>query len=571
MKATPEAGHPRPPERRADKPSWRWWVAMALVTSVAAVLRWHPDESDVPGRTFQRADEVHYVDLVRQFMNGEYRVSYFINPTAYAYVLHGVTAVVGGVRVALGLDASSRDFVIAETLHPHAIVLAGRVLTMLMGIACVPLLASIGRSVGSRSAGILAALLLAVDQTAVLRSHLCGNEIPMLLAGLLSFRCLVGAESGNGLRRGVLTGLFAGIAAAMKYSGGVFILPPLLTLGRRAPVVALSAAVGFFAATPSILLDARAFLRGFTTQYAYLHGGYFASDVSRGEHGWIYYLRNFPSMNVGVVFSWIALAGVAYAIFDSIRRRDHARHPSLWIVLPTYALLGSGIFCDMRFLLPAIPFILLLGAQLVDRVATRLRLPPTLTLLVSAAILAHPAWATAEEARRQFGRPDWRAEVLPFLDHTAGPAHRVVDFVSKPTERWFDEADPWTALGLELPSDAGRVDAVRARLVSAGRLLPSTSLHALFKSNASLAALKASFASHHYDRLVISIPARFAGGNLEPMVENIVPLRYLLQNDYWKDAFLWFSTFPIVDTYRAANGAMFVCTLEVPREVREGK
>jgi len=290
----------------------------------------------------------------------------------------------------------------------------------------------------------------------------------------------------------------------------------------------------------------------------------------RGDRGWIWYLRNFPSMNVGFVFSCVCLAGVAFAVVDAIRRRDFARHASLWIALPVYAFLGSGIFCDMRFLLPAIPFILLLGAQFVDAGATRLRLNPPMALLISAAILALPAWATAEEARREFSRPDWRADVFPYLLRTAGPSHRVVDFVSKPVDRWFDEADPWTALGLPPPSDTGRVDAVRASLVAAGRLLPSTSLHTLFRSKTSLASLKESFASQGFDRLVISIPAGFAG-DLEPLVRNSAPLQYLSQCDYWKEAFQWFSTFPIVDTYRAANGVMLVCTVEVPDGVRHGK
>src|SRR5688572_20819340 len=113
-------------KRPEERSSWRWWVAVALVTSIAAVLRWHLDESNLPGRTFPRTDEGHYVDLVRQFLNGEFHVSYFINPTAYGYLVYAFTSIVGAVRVALGFDASFREFAIAETLHPFVIVIVGR-------------------------------------------------------------------------------------------------------------------------------------------------------------------------------------------------------------------------------------------------------------------------------------------------------------------------------------------------------------------------------------------------------------------------------------------------------------
>jgi dolichyl-phosphate-mannose-protein mannosyltransferase len=570
MQATDKAAASTPgADRRIGSP-WHWTIAVALATVLAVAVRFHVNESGLAGYTFGRHDESHYVDLVRRFLNGNYRVEYFINPTGYAYILHGVTAVAGYVRVALGMEESFRDFVIRETLHPHVIVIVGRVLTILAGVLCVPVIASIGRRLYSTNAGILAAIALAIDRIAARRSHLCGNELPMLLAGLLSFHFLVGTEARRRLRDRILCGLLVGAAAGIKYSGGVFIIPLLVGLGRSAPVAVASAVVGFLATTPSVLLDFSAFLGGFRAQYSFLHQGYLPSDVEQGEHGWSFYLHEFPHTNVGLVFSILCLAGILLAVLGSIRRRDRARHLSLWIIVPLYALLGSGVFCDMRFMLPAIPFILLLGANLLSDVATRLRLHPVVPVLLGAAFMAPSGLETMRLIRKEFAAPDWREQVFPFLVRTAGPERSVVDFTYLPTDLVFDDADPWKALKLASPPDPERVAAVRGGMIARGRLLQATSLRSLFESQRSLAALKEEFAARRFDRVVISIPAKFVGYP-DLMVASNGSLWYVRMCDYWREAFQWFATFRTVDAFRSEDRKILVCTLEIPADDGERK
>src|SRR5262249_58357686 len=137
------------------------------------------------------------------------------------------------------------DFVVRAPLHPHVVLLAGRWITALAGAACAPAIAAIGGRLGAPTAGLIAGLALAVDRTAVQRSHLCGNEMPMVLVGLLAVLVALrardagastaepaAADPRRARRAGAGSGLLAGIATAVKYSGGSFLAPIAVALGR---------------------------------------------------------------------------------------------------------------------------------------------------------------------------------------------------------------------------------------------------------------------------------------------------------------------------------------------------
>jgi hypothetical protein len=104
---------------RSSVQAWAWRVSLFGVFALALVLRCHVDESPIDGRTFPRHDENHYVELAQRVLNGELRVRWFINPTAYAYLLALVSVAIGGLRVLAGLDESFRDFVVRDAASPR--------------------------------------------------------------------------------------------------------------------------------------------------------------------------------------------------------------------------------------------------------------------------------------------------------------------------------------------------------------------------------------------------------------------------------------------------------------------
>jgi len=76
------------------RPSQKWIDSFILICILAGafVFRFFPINSGIPDHAFMRNDEIHYIRLVIAFLNGDWHVKYFTNPTLFAYMLYGVTA-----------------------------------------------------------------------------------------------------------------------------------------------------------------------------------------------------------------------------------------------------------------------------------------------------------------------------------------------------------------------------------------------------------------------------------------------------------------------------------------------
>ena len=83
---------------------------------------------------FLRHDEIHYVDVAGKFLNGDWWVDYFVNPTLYIYVLYAATVLWGGVLVGVGTYDSFSEFVFDATLDPYPLILVGRVVTFVASL-----------------------------------------------------------------------------------------------------------------------------------------------------------------------------------------------------------------------------------------------------------------------------------------------------------------------------------------------------------------------------------------------------------------------------------------------------
>ncbi len=80
------------------------------IMGLAFFYRFYPHNYCAPGCPLLRHDELNYLMRVLAFMNGEWDVHYFINPTLYAYVLYAATMVSGWWAVLAGEFASLADF-----------------------------------------------------------------------------------------------------------------------------------------------------------------------------------------------------------------------------------------------------------------------------------------------------------------------------------------------------------------------------------------------------------------------------------------------------------------------------
>src|SRR5262249_27050085 len=158
-------------------------------------------------------------------------------------------------------------FLARETVAPHLLLWAARMVSIVSSACSVLVVARIGRRLFSPAVGLIAAALLAFDGVAAASAPLFGNESLMVLLVLLSF-CV--AIEGNSLRHRVAAGLLLGLATATKYSAGIFVLPLALAFGLRVGPALLAAVAGFVAGAPMAVLNFRAFVDGFRTQAGYL-------------------------------------------------------------------------------------------------------------------------------------------------------------------------------------------------------------------------------------------------------------------------------------------------------------
>lgn len=496
------------------------------VLVLAASLRANLTSSGCPGRVFMRNDESHYVPLVVQFLGGDWSVDYFVNPTLTMYLLYAVVAVRGWVGVLTGTFDSYGEFVLEATIDPYQITMAGRWMSFVLGVASVSLLYTVGARAFSARVGLLAALALALDRTHVNRGALAGNEVPMVFLLLALFLALLAYLERPSARRHAWCGVLLGLAASTKYNAGIHVVtlatatwlafrgtPRTRLLQGRFTAGFLTAPAAFLVGSPWVLLRPERFAEDFLFQASLLHEGYGPRVL-----GWTYYPLQFGHENAGVLFAVACAVGLVVLAARAVRR-DERSLLLLAAVVPTYLALGSGIFGQMRFLLPAIPFVLLAGAAGVDAVASALaragragrpepRLRGALTAALGIALLAPHAVALERAVESMYRRVDERAALLDWMRENLDPNGGYLHVISSPHCLFFPIRRDLTTV----PEELLATPAQRERLAAARReAFRSRPLRAILQSEEDIDGFRRALSEVEETHVILSLwsPRRF--------------------------------------------------------------
>lgn len=418
---------------------WFLWAGVLLILSLAAYLRCHLVSSGLPGVVYPRTDEVNYVTHVNALLCGVWVRPPYINPYLYPMVLTVTAAIRGVLAIALGTCSSWSEYAVANALSSWSVVTTGRFLSLVLSVCSVGLLWRLGRRMLSVGAAGVAAVMLATNATHIWRSVLVGNEVLMVLWVILLLDAVYAFLRNPSVRRHLLCGLLLGLAAATKYNAGIQVLPLVVAsllvayrqgAGWRArlrlswrvlPGFAVALLV-FVLANPSLFFDGAAMWKAFQLQSGFLHGGYVTQDVTLALSGWCYYPSNFARLNNGLGPALLCAAGLLYVGYRAVRFRDDRALLLLSATLPSYLVLGSGIFHQMRFLLPAIPFLLLAGGwalqDAVDCMLQKMGCHPGLgarvALSVGLVLVLPQTVRLAGGLERSYGRADARAQLLMY-------------------------------------------------------------------------------------------------------------------------------------------------------------
>jgi 4-amino-4-deoxy-L-arabinose transferase-like glycosyltransferase len=382
---------------------------------------YHPDEP----RIVERAVRFHAGDLNPRFFNW---------PSLYMYILAGVYG------LALGGD---EGVVAAFARAPAPFYLLGRLVTGLAGAATIVALGALGRRAGTPRAGILAAAFLTVDLLHVRDSHFVTTDVPMtglvVGAALLALRYW---QEGRPRDAG-LAGLAGGLAASMKYPGGLVLLALVLAHAGRmrlatapawrwiaAPPLVLAAGlalVGFLLGTPYALVTPRAFVTGVLDELREIGTVQFGNEADLP--GYAFHLAHALPVAMGWPLCVLALAGVIRAV----------RHGGLTVAivlafpLPYFFVIGSWSSRFERYAIPLLPFLALAAAAACLALAARcrrgrwrtVRLRPRLALVGLVTLLLGYAGARVVTLHRLLAQPDTRVLAAHWIERTVRPGARI--------------------------------------------------------------------------------------------------------------------------------------------------
>jgi MFS family permease len=264
---------------------------------------------------------------------------------------------------------------------------------------------------GRRSAGLVAALLVAVNFLHARDSHYATVDVPMTLMVTAALALAMRATASGDRRHVWWSAGFAGLAASAKFNGAAIVLSTVsAAVGRWLPsrsrddrrwvvstlaVAAVIMIVVFAVTSPWCLEFYKTVHLGLRIQRRVLFG-------SVGTRAGVVFLRDTLPNAFGWPAFLLALAGVGRALW--LRRR--ADVAVLAFLLPAFASMAAMTWVLPRYPLPLVPPLAILAAETVDALAIAL-VPAWAAALVLVALVGAPLGRIVQYDRLA-SRPDTR-------------------------------------------------------------------------------------------------------------------------------------------------------------------
>jgi 4-amino-4-deoxy-L-arabinose transferase-like glycosyltransferase len=329
-------------------------------------------------------DEERFFQIAKKYLaTGNLNPRFFHVPTFYTYSLAAVWEGYYTVGKFTGTFSSRQEFMESFVRNPTPFLLLGRLITLLLSVAAILVVYSIGKRMFGLGAGALAALMLIFSSEHNKISHYMVPDSPMVSFLVFSFYFIWRICEEGKAKFYLLSGLFAGLAFGTKYGGHLLVLPLLLahifyhrqkkTTWLRvifSPKLVLWGVIFvlvFLAVCPYSVLDFKVFWRDFRWQSAHLYSlGHFGSSTA--QPAWLFYFQYGFAENIGLLLQFAVYGGVILAFFR--RRKQDIVLLSMPLVL--FLMMGGWKTRAVRYLLPIAPFFILAGGSFLDWLSDRL-------------------------------------------------------------------------------------------------------------------------------------------------------------------------------------------------------
>ncbi|MBC7327628.1 glycosyltransferase family 39 protein [bacterium] len=242
-------------------------------------------------------------------------------------------------------------------------ILLGRIASAIMGSATVWLIYIIGRKIYDEDVGKAGAFLLALAPLHMVHSHYTAVDVPTTFFVTLSFlfSALLLMKPKNSYY--FWGGLFVGFATATKYNAILSVIPLLYLLfkqgfsSKRLALLSFGVISGFLLGCPGSLLNFPKFKHDFLYEMRHTRLGHGDLFVATGP-GWLYNLRTL-FFTLGAPIFFTVIAGLIFALI----RHSPGDLLIISFVVPYFLLISFSNVRFARYLIPILPFILLLSAR----------------------------------------------------------------------------------------------------------------------------------------------------------------------------------------------------------------
>jgi len=349
-------------------------------------FRYHPDELKL---VFQTGNLLDYSRWSKEtfFLMGVYPPFFtYVLAIAFAIYIGGMMLVQGGLSLAAVKEL--------YYINPFQYHLIARLISAFAGTFTIALVYLLGKKMYSRATGLIAAAFLAVAFIPVRNSHFGTVDIFLTTLVLASFFFAYDILKEGRYRDYVWAGVFAGVAIATKWNAGLIVIPIVVAhflamkkdesfRWRSLFNAKLMTAVGavllaFLIASPLPLIDPREFFGAIVGTAKFEQTG--SRKLGAGGGFWSYFTGD-HSPGFGFFYDntfYQALGHLTLVLFSLgiiwlliLRRKED------WILLSfpviMYAFMGQMNIKAIRHLLPIMPFLLLIAAEFVVGIVSKIK------------------------------------------------------------------------------------------------------------------------------------------------------------------------------------------------------